>query len=86
MQSFFKDVNIDIQTKCGACSKLTLKTLEKSVKFVYNCQNYKYVWLFIYFAHCSTVFIVDFEQNSHIGLVTLPLTLNKFQTFLCFYY
>ena len=29
----------------------------------------------MYFAHYSTVFIVDFEQNSHIVLVTSLLTL-----------
>ena len=39
VQNSFKDVNVDIQKKCEDCSNLTFKTLGKSVKFVYNCQQ-----------------------------------------------
>ena len=48
------------------CSKLTIETLEQSVKYVQGCQ-----WL------GSDVFIVNFEHVSHLVLVFLLLTLSR---------
>ena len=48
------------------CSKLTIETLEQSVKYVQGCQ-----W------RGSDVFIVNFEHISHLVLVFLLLTLSR---------
>ena len=54
---------------CEICSKLTIKNIEQRAR---NCiKSNTLPW------HCSGVFIVNFEQISHVSLVFLLLTLNK---------
>ena len=50
------------------CSKLTIETLEKVVKFV-QCH--------LRHLRCSGVFIVNFEQISHVSLAFLLLNLRR---------
>ena len=55
----FKVNNGNIRTRCGICSKLTIKTRER--------RNWRRSGVFIinfgtYFTPCSSVFIVNFEQ------------------------
>ena len=63
----------------SACSKLTMETLEQGVKFVIN--NYtktKSLTLQHYTINdIVLVFIVNFENLSHLTLLFLLLTLNK---------
>ena len=52
----FKVNNRNIRTKCGVCSKLTLKALERCLRIVLVSR------LFVKFKPCSTVSIIKFEQ------------------------
>ena len=59
------------------CSKSTAKTLQQhQAAFIYSKSTSKHQKYFSFWC-CSGVFIVNFEQTSHIALVFLLLTLKK---------
>ena len=65
-------------SKNFVCSKLTIETLEKGVKYSLSCNDAALVPLLITFSHLFSVSIVDFEdvfvyENNYENKISTPI-------------
>ena len=70
--------NRNTRARCEVCSKLTIKTSERSQWNMWKVNNKDTRTLNIFHRRRSGVFIVIFEHISHLALVFLLLILNKY--------